>query len=321
MEENTDHDQLFKTVIREFFPDFLPLFFADLAAQFDLSAVKWLDKELFANPPDGPQHVLDLVAELTTLGGDATTLALIHVEVESADSVASIEARLPDYYHYLRRTKRKPVRPLVVFLKLGFDGLGTREIHDPPVGRAVATHRYDYVGLPALPAVNYLRGDNLVGVALSALMRVPTGGRIDVGVEALRRIGDAAISDGKKALLGDCVETYIELPAEELARFRGILEANATGRVKPVNKTRVQIAEEKAAERGLQAGMQQGMQQGIEKERKSSILKVLDARIGAVPADIAEKVEAMTDPTALDSLLVAGCKADSFDQFRATAGW
>lgn len=317
MVDATDHDQLFKTVVRTEFRDFLSLFVPELAARFDLSAVRWLDKELFANPPDGPQHVLDLVAELTTLGGDATTLALVHVEVESADSVTSIESRLPDYYHYLRRTQRKPVQPVVVFLKVGLDGTGTREIHDPPVGKPVATYQYEYIGLPVLPAVEYLRGGNWVGVALSALMNAPKGMRLDVGVEALRRLSDAPISDGRKALLGDCVETYIDLPAEELARFHGILEANATGRVPPMNKTRVQIAEERAAEQGLQ----RGMQQGIELERKASVLKVLAARIGEVPAEIAAKVEAMTDATALDSLLVAACKADTFDQFRSAVGW
>lgn len=39
-----DHDQRFKTLIREFFNDFLLLFFADWAARLDLSSVEWLDK-------------------------------------------------------------------------------------------------------------------------------------------------------------------------------------------------------------------------------------------------------------------------------------
>ncbi len=316
MPDATDHDQLFKTVIREFFAEFLPLFFPDLAARFDLSAVNWLDKELFPNPPDGPQHVLDLVAELTTLGGDATTLALIHVEVESADSVTSIESRLPDYYHHLRRTKRKPVQPLVVFLKVGLDGLGTREIHDPPVGKPVVTYRYEYLGLPALPAADYLRGDNLVGVALSALMRVPKGGRVDAGVEAIRRIADANISDGRKALLGDCVETYIDLPEEELARFRGMIEANATGRVPAVNKTRVQIAEEKAMEKGKEMGIEEGLLRGL----RAAVTELLEARFGPVPPELTERVNATTDPGTLRLWLRTAATAADLATFRTAFG-
>ena len=40
-----DHDQRFKTLIREFFGDW--------AARFDTANVEWLDKEQFPDPPDG----------------------------------------------------------------------------------------------------------------------------------------------------------------------------------------------------------------------------------------------------------------------------
>ena len=53
MGDDTDHDQLFKEVIREFFPDFMNLFFPEQAARYDLDHVAWLNKELFADPPDG----------------------------------------------------------------------------------------------------------------------------------------------------------------------------------------------------------------------------------------------------------------------------
>ncbi|NUQ61342.1 MAG: hypothetical protein HUU20_02570 [Pirellulales bacterium] len=40
---NMDNDQRFKTLIRQFFVDFLLLFFADWAARLDLSRIEWLD--------------------------------------------------------------------------------------------------------------------------------------------------------------------------------------------------------------------------------------------------------------------------------------
>jgi hypothetical protein len=57
-----DHDPHFKKLIREFFADFLRLFFADWAAKFDLERVEWLDKRVQSDPPDGELHILDLVA-------------------------------------------------------------------------------------------------------------------------------------------------------------------------------------------------------------------------------------------------------------------
>jgi len=317
MTDATDHDQLFKTVVRVFFPEFLHLFFPAQAARFDLSAVKWLDKEVFSDPPDGPRHVLDMVAELNAVGTEGgTTLALIHVEVESAESVTDIERRLPAYYFHLRRAHGKPVMPLVLFLKVGLDGVGIREIHDPPNGEAVMTLRYRYVGLPGLSAAEYLAGEDLLGVALSALMRTPKDNRLAMGVEAMRRLGDAPLPDGKKALLGDCVETYIELPDTDLVRFRDIIDTNATGRIKPVNKTRVQLAEERGMEKGIQEGMEQGLLRGL----RAAVTELLEARFGTVSAELTELVNAVPDPDTLHLWLRSAATATDLATFRATFG-
>lgn len=317
MAEPTDHDQLFKAVIREFFPEFLTLFFPDQAARFDLSAVTWLDKEVFADPPDGPRHVLDLVAELSALGeGGETALALIHVEIESADSVTGIEDRLPAYYFHLRRTHGKRVMPVVLFLKVGLEGVGVRVIDDPPDGEPVLTMRYRYVGLPGLLADVYLHGESWLGVALSALMGTPRNTRLAIGVEAMRRLGEAPLPDDQKAMLGDCVETYIELPEEELARFRGIIDANATGRVRPVNKTRVQIAEEKGMEIGKEIGLEEGLLRGL----RAAVGELLEARFAPVPPELLERVNVTADPDTLRRWLRTAATAPDLATFRDGVG-
>ncbi len=315
MAEGVDHDQLFKEVIREFFPDFLRLFLPEQAKRFDLDRVAWIDKELFADPPDGPKHLLDLVAELTPRRDEAREkcLALIHVEIESADSVTDIERRLPDYYFHLRRTARKPVLPVVVFLKVGLDGLGEREIADRWFGEPILRLRYRYIGLPALPAETYLRGENWLGVALSALMKTSRELRIPFGTEAMRRLGESPLSDGKKSLLGDCVEAYIDLPEDESRRFHAILEANATGRVPPMNKTRVQIAREEGIEKGLAEGQLRG--------QRAAVTELLEARFGSIPSGFSEWLASQTSPEALRTWLIAAGTAPSFDEFRSIAGW
>ena len=325
--EPTDHDQLFKSVIREFFAEFLTLFFPAQAAKYDLPAVTWSNPEVFADPPDGPRHVLDLVAELPKriVAGDSV-LALVHVEIESADSVTDIERRLPAYYFHLRRTRRKPVLPLVLFLKVGMEGLGVRAIDDPPDdGDPVMTFRYRYIGLPGLPAFDYLRGESILGATLAGLMGAPKAQRVDVGVEAVRRIGGSSLTDNQKALLGDCVETYIDLPDAELARFRDIINANATGRVKPVNKTRVQIAREEGVEEGTEIGKEIGKEIGIEegdrRARRAMLTELLEARFGPVPEEVATRVAAEADTDALRRWLRAAGTAESLEAFLAAVGW
>ena len=90
-----DHDQWFKELIRTFFAEFLRLFFAVWAARLDTSALDWLDKEVFPDPPEGARRTLDLVARLPTrqavpgqTSGEAESWsALVHIEIEAPDRV------------------------------------------------------------------------------------------------------------------------------------------------------------------------------------------------------------------------------------------
>jgi hypothetical protein len=47
----TDHDQRFKTLLHEFFAEFVDLFFHDWAERFDFTGLTWLDQEVFPDPP------------------------------------------------------------------------------------------------------------------------------------------------------------------------------------------------------------------------------------------------------------------------------
>src|SRR5207253_2703325 len=107
-----DHDQRFKQLLKEFFPEFLALFFPDHAARLDFGSLQWLDKELFADPPEGQVLLLDLVARLRlrTHGGEETpAVALVHLEVESREAVRAFRRRMYDYYQTLRRKHDCPV--------------------------------------------------------------------------------------------------------------------------------------------------------------------------------------------------------------------
>ena len=167
-----DHDQRFKTVIREFFADFLNLFFADWAKRLDLTRIEWLTQELLPDPPAGDRHIVDLVAKLPTLEpvGDAWLL-LVHVEIESPDRTTLLEPRLPAYFRHLRDAHGLSVLPIVIYLKVGLDGIGIESVVERVWELDVNTFKYLYVGLPGLQAEPYLHGDNWLGVALSALMR------------------------------------------------------------------------------------------------------------------------------------------------------
>ena len=51
----------------------------------------------------------------------------MHLEIESPDNTTNIKSRLPGYYLHLRRLHDLPVLPIVLFMKVGLDGIGVDE--------------------------------------------------------------------------------------------------------------------------------------------------------------------------------------------------
>jgi hypothetical protein len=208
-----DHDQHFKVLIQTFFLDFLLLFFKPWADRLDATAVEWLDKEIFPDPPEGTRRVLDLVGKLPTKIGvpgqrpfePEQWLALIHIEIESQDSVAPQRSRMHEVYVHLRRQHQLPVLQIGFFLRVGLEGVGIDVYEEHFWELRPVRFEYLYVGLPALDAVKYVQGENWLGVALAALMRIPKDHVAWLGAEALRRIQAAPLTDQRRFLLGECV--------------------------------------------------------------------------------------------------------------------
>src|SRR5260370_17711721 len=218
-----DHDQRFKILLKEFFPEFLQLFFPQVAGGFDFSKVVWLDKEVFTDPPQGERRALDLVAELTVLEAVSGHkpeeadhwVALVHVEIESADSVEPLRSRMYHYYEQLRRRHGRPVLPIAVYMRVGLDGIGADVYEEYFWELPLLRFEYLYVGLPALKAEQYLAGENLLGVALSALMKAPPERKVIVTAEGLRRLVRSTENDWRRFLLGEFLTAYSSLDEKQ----------------------------------------------------------------------------------------------------------
>ncbi|HEY2739765.1 MAG TPA: hypothetical protein VGK45_15260 [Thermoanaerobaculia bacterium] len=75
----TEHDRLFKTLLRTFFPGFLGLVVPDLAERLDAARASFLDKEFLAEEPAGKREA-DLVARVPVRNDG---VLLVHVEIEA----------------------------------------------------------------------------------------------------------------------------------------------------------------------------------------------------------------------------------------------
>ncbi|HJT78064.1 MAG TPA: DUF4351 domain-containing protein [Gemmataceae bacterium] len=282
----SDHDQRFKTLLREFFGDFLRLFFAPWAERLDCDKVEWLDKEVFPEPPEGARHVLDLVARLPTrqvvpgqrAGEPASWLALVHVEIESPDKVAPLRPRMFRYYVHLRDRYGLPVLPVGLYLRVGLQGTGIDAYEEHFWELRPVRFEYLYVGLPALDAVEYVQGDNWLGVALAALMRVPRDRAAWLGAEALRRLQAAPLTDQQRFLLGECVQAYLPLDPQQQAEFERLIATEPYRGVQAMNMT------------VYEKGLQMGREEGREEARRAILQDLLEERFGPLPDPVKERL-------------------------------
>ena len=80
--EKINHDQIFKTLIKEFFEEFMELFLPEVGKEIDFKQVEFLEQEFFTDINHGRKKLLDLVAKVKLLNGNEEYI-LIHTEFES----------------------------------------------------------------------------------------------------------------------------------------------------------------------------------------------------------------------------------------------
>ena len=300
--------------IKEFFEAFFLAFFPDWAERFEFDEIDWLDKELFLAPPQGERRQLDLVARLQAAarrpaaprrrdrpGGPGP----------SRDRVArqrpAFRPRMFDYYIQLRRDTGLPVLPIALFLRVGLDGIGWDAYEEHFWEQRVVRFEYAYVGLPGLDGEPYATGENLLGVALSALMRLPAERRAELYAEGLKRIAGSGENDYRRFLLAECLEAYAELDEAQKERVQALLQAEAYREVEPLMKT--------TYERGIEDGIERGIERGIEQGERRSALRLMEARFGPLSPEVKQQVEALS-PEALARLQIDLLKAQSLEELR-----
>jgi hypothetical protein len=190
-------------------------FFSRWAAQFDFTQLNWLDKKVVLAPPAGERWHLHLVAPLRirpdtppSPEGFADLLALVDALVEARDRIEPLRPRRFAYYMQLRRDGQLPVLPIGLFPRVGLQGIGWDCYEESFWERRLLRFEYADVDLPALPAGDYATGEHLLGVALSALLRVPPELRAPLHAAALKRIGLSTENDGQRFLLAECLDPY-----------------------------------------------------------------------------------------------------------------
>jgi hypothetical protein len=190
-------------------------------------------------------------------------------------------------------------------LRVGLEGIGWDAYEETYWGHRLVTFEYAYVGLPGLDGERYVAGEPLLGVALTALMRVPPARRAVVHAEALRRLAEARENDYRRYLLLDCLEAYAALDEAQAQELGALLRTERYQGAQAMAMT--------TFEKGLQQGQQQGLQQGLQQGQRTILHKMLEARFGPLSPGAQQRLESF-GLEQLDALALALLKARSLQE-------
>lgn len=285
------HDPRFKRLLQEFFAEFFWLFFPDWAERFIFPSVEWLDKELVSDALEGESRYVDVVAKLETRqplpGPDGRSaeswLALVHVEIEAADSVAPLRQRMFQYYEPLRRRHGLPVLPIGLYLRVGLEGIGWDVYQERFWEHELLRFNYPYVGLPALDAEQYVRQGNWLGVALAALMRVPKERKIELAAEALQRLVHCPENKYRRTLLCECVSAYLPTNEQQRRQFEDMVRNHPDVGVQAMELGLLDHVEQ----RGMILGIEKGKLEG----QRDLLREQLEVRFGPLSSAVLDRLQ------------------------------
>jgi hypothetical protein len=290
----TSHDQLAKDLFQSFFGDFLRLAAPEAVARLSIEHAVFLDKQAFTDWPEGDRREMDLLAEVPARDGDEARI-LVHVEIE-AEARAGMAARLWRYYMQLRLRHDLLVLPVLVNLKGGRPGLHREALAEGFEEMETARFRYRAFSLSGCRAEDYLALVEPLAWALAALMRRGRWSRAEQKIECLRRIAAAELSGSRRWLLGNWVETYLQLRGRDAAEYERLRDLAVNQEVKAMEMTWAERMEAEYTRKGIETGLERGIEKGIEKgiaALRQVVLRLLDRRFGSVPETVRRKVEAI----------------------------
>jgi hypothetical protein len=196
-----------------------------------------------------------------------------------------------------RRWHGLPVLPIALYLQVGLDGIGWDVYEERYWDHRLLSFAYAYVGLPGLDGEQYVAGEHLLGVALTALMRVSPARRAEVHAEALRRLAEARENDYRRYLLLDCLEAYATLDEAQAHELEALLRTERYQGAQAMPMT------------SFEKGMQQGQQQG----QRTMLQKQLEVRFGPLSLSAQQRLDSL-DPERIEALALELLTARSLQE-------
>jgi len=305
-----DHDQTFKTLITEFFREFMELFLEEQAALIDFSSVRFMDKEITTDLPKGSRKQLDLVVDVKLKAG-GEEFVLVHTEFQASRGGPDFPRRMYQYYCQLFLRHGKPVIPVALFSDDAIWRKRVPDTYEVRVGSEVYSQfRYHLIKLKDFDARAFLKSENPLAFALMAKMDYSRQEQVRLKAEFLRLIMTAKVNEARRSLLLEFVDGYMPLEdaeQKELVRF-----VKTQPDYEEVTKM-ITSFERVGIEKGIEKGIERGIERGVIEARHEVFIELLREKFGFVNAITESQVGAINSVAKLDALLKAIIHAESIE--------
>ena len=217
----TDHDGLFKELLRTFFAEFVAAFLPNMAQYLEPDSIEFLDKELIRDIAARRKHTVDILVKARFRGEE--TFFLVHVE-NQAKTEADFPERMFDYFSWLRAKYRLPIYPVVIFSFAEPQRPEPNRFRVDFPGERVLNFRYKVIQLNRLPLAQVSQaaesgggsiddqnadrttrpGEGEERMSASAADTETGSGPIGVDLGICRKLSDIDRAGDKTVRTGDC---------------------------------------------------------------------------------------------------------------------
>jgi len=274
----SDHDHAFKELLGEFFPEFIDLFFPQVAAYLDRQSLEFQPQEIFADLTEGDTYEADVVVKARFQQEDS--FFIVHLEHQGAFG-KNFDRRMFNYFSQLHRIYQLPVYPIVIFSHRSPREDGDRTYKVEFSDWEVLRFNYRAIRLNHLNWQEYAQLRNPVASALMAKMKMKRQERPLVKLECLKQMARLRLNPAQAKMISGFVDTYLRLEGQEEEVFQAELD-------------RIEPSEKEVVMEVVTSWMEEGIERGIERGERSLILRQLHRRVGSLSQGIQAQVELLS---------------------------
>ena len=271
-----DHDALFKAIIREFFLEFLELFFPDLAHDIVPGSIQEKEQELTTDLMGGTTKRVDLIRQVQL--NDEPNLILILIEPQSYNEKEFGE-RLFRYFIRLYEKYRLAVIPIAI---LSYDKPKKAAANTYKIGTKkfnTVTFNYLTIQLNQLDWQDFVNKSNPIACAFMSKMKMAKGERVDVKLTSLSEMTGLGLNPAQMQLISAFVDTYLPLNDTEKTKF----ERKLAGLEPHIQEEVMELVTSWMREgmaKGKAEGIAEGLKEGLREGERKLLLRLLNRRFG-----------------------------------------